>query len=183
MIDSSLLQKISFIDIETSGQCEDFHDLNPRLVELWKKRCDWIRKNNPAEANLDNSQLWENKASLHPEFCRVVCVTFGAFQKDFSKKIMSFTGEEKDILEKTNKILDNIHNNGWHLGGHTIKNFDIPVLGKRMLANRINPSKLIVVWNKKPWESNFLDIAEMYSFGGWGHNHSSLDLMAAHRLS
>ena len=84
-----------------------------------------------------------------------------------------------EILNKTNKILNNAHSKGWKLCGHNIKGFDIACLGKRMLYNGITPSQNIQVWDKKPWEMPFLDTAEIFSFGNWmGQKYLGLDLLA-----
>jgi len=123
--------------------------------------------------------LWINRASLHPEFGRVVCISFGVFTPEGVERITSFYGEdEKDILEKANKVLSNSRSKSFKLAGQNIKNFDIPYLGKRMLINNITPDPIIQTWNKKPWETSFLDLAEVFSFGAWGQTFSSLDLIS-----
>jgi len=122
--------------------------------------------------------FWKIKASLHPEFSKVVCISFGAYHGE-EMKIQSFIGEEYEILNNTNKVFNNAISKAWKLGGHTIKNFDIPFVGKRMIINKIDPSSLIANLNRKPWESPYLDISEAFSFGGWGQTHTSLDLMSA----
>jgi predicted PolB exonuclease-like 3'-5' exonuclease len=38
---------------------------------------------------------------------------------------------------------------------------------------------MIASLNRKPWDSPYLDIAEIFSFGGWGQTFTSLDLMSA----
>ena len=182
MISESILKTLLYFDIETTGCYETFEELlnkDPRLAHLWEKRCVWLRKNSgPDLADATEEQLWQEKSSLHPEFGRVVCVSFGAYQND-ELKVQSFIGGEAEILTNTNKVMNNAFTKGMKLAGHTIKNFDIPYLGKRMLVHRVEPSPLIFSLNRKPWDSPFLDISEMFSFGGWGQTHTSLDLMSA----
>jgi predicted PolB exonuclease-like 3'-5' exonuclease len=115
---------------------------------------------------------------LHPEFAKVVCISFGAYNGD-DIKIQSVIGEENEILINSNKIFNNAVSKSWKLGGHTIKNFDIPFVGKRMIINRIDPSPLIGQLNRKPWDSPVIDISEVFAFGGYGQTHSSLDLMCS----
>lgn len=181
MISKETLRKCLYFDIETAGITNTFYELeiqNSRLANLWKKRSEWLAKNSGEEMkNYTPSQFWEVKASLHPEFSKVVCVSFGAY-KEGEIVINSFTGEEKEILENTNKIFNNAVTKGWKLGGHTIKNFDIPFVGKRMIINKIDPSPLIASLTRKPWDSPYLDISDVFAFGGWGQTHSSLDLMS-----
>ena len=182
MITKQHLQTTLFFDIETTGAYQTLRDLeasDPRLYELWLKRSVWLRKNSPEDQNSSDDEFWLKKSALHAEFSRVVCVSMGAFDQNMNIRINSFcSDDESDILNKTNKVLENSRGKGWRLGGHTIKNFDIPTLGKRMLINGIERSALIQVWSKKPWETGFLDIAEIFSFGAWGQTYTSLDLMS-----
>jgi len=183
MISKSLLKKTLYFDIETSGITQNLEDLekeNPRLAEIWKKRCKWLAKNSGEEfVNYAPWEFWKIKSSLHPEFAKIVCVSFGAYDESGEIKIQSFTGEEKEILKNSNLVLNRAMSKGWKLAGHTIKNFDIPFMGKRMLINGIEPSSMIASISRKPWDSPFLDIAEIFSFGGWGQTHTSLDLMSS----
>ena len=181
MLHKSLIESSIFFDIETAGlystlvECKD-HD--PHLAELWIKRCKWLQKNVEPGESTDPNDLWLNRSSLHPEFGRVVCVSFGVFQGEI-EKITSFYGDdEKDILEKANKILANSRTKGFKIAGQNIKNFDIPYLGKRMIINSITPDPIIQTWNKKPWETSFVDLAEIFAFGAWGQTFSSLDLIS-----
>lgn len=70
---------------------------------------------------------------------------------------------------------------GLRLTGHNIKGFDVPCLGKRILYT-LGPDFLppsLIVWNKKPWEINYLDTSEIFSFGSWSHQkYLSLDLLS-----
>jgi hypothetical protein len=124
--------------------------------------------------------IFLEKAALEAEFSRVVCVSFGSFNEDGTIRAMSFYGKDEiDILNKTNKILNNAHIKGWKLCGHNIKGFDISCLGKRMLYNGIIPSQNIQIWDKKPWEIPLLDTAEIFSFGNWANQkYLGLDLLA-----
>jgi hypothetical protein len=182
MIPKNLTDNTVYFDIETSGlynTLKDLKDNDPHLSDLWVKRCKWLQKNIEPGESSDPEDLWMNRSSLHPEFGRIVCVSFGFFTPEGTEKIVSFHGEdEKDILEKTNKILANTRSKGYKLGGQNIKNFDIPFLGKRMLINSITPDPIIQTWNKKPWETSFIDLGEIFAFGAWGQTFSSLDLMS-----
>ena len=183
MISKSLIELSTFIDIETVGlysTLEECKKNDPHLAELWIKRCKWLQKNIEPGESSDPSDLWESKASLHPEFGKIICISFGVFASDLSlERITSFFGEEENtILEKSNKILANSRSKGYKIAGQNIKNFDIPYIGKRMLINGITPDPIIQTWNKKPWEASFLDLAEIFSFGAWGQSFTSLDLIS-----
>lgn len=182
MINKSLIENSIFFDIETAGlysTLEELEENDKHLADLWVKRCKWLQKQVDPGESTDPSDLWETRASLHPEFGRVVCVSFGVFTPEGLERITSFYGEdEKDILEKSNKVLANSRTKGYKIAGQNIKNFDVPYLGKRMLINKITPDPIIQTWNKKPWETPFLDLAEIFAFGAWGQTFSSLDLIS-----
>ena len=182
MLHKGILEGSIFFDIETVGSyptLEELKSADKHLAELWVKRCKWLHKQVEPGESTDPNDLWMSKSSLHPEFGKIVCISFGVFTPEGVEKMMSFYGEdEKDILEKTNKVLANSRSKSYKLAGQNIKNFDIPYLGKRMIINGITPDPIIQTWNKKPWETSFLDLAEIFSFGAWGQTFSSLDLIS-----
>ena len=182
MIPAEIIKKGLYFDIETAGITKNLFELrlkNPKLAELWSKRCKWLRLNSGEDfKDASDDLLFLKKASLHPEFSRVVCVSIGAYKED-EVHIISFIGEESEILINTNKVFNNAASKRLRLAGHTIKNFDIPFLGKRMIINKINPSPIINFFDKKPWEMNILDISDIFSFGSIGQSHASLDLMCS----
>jgi hypothetical protein len=181
MISTEILHKGLYFDIETVGLYNTLEELqkeNPKLATLWSKRCKWLRPHSGEEfADATDADLWKEKSSLHPEFGKIVCVSFGAFDDKKELVIRSFTGDEKQILLDTNKVFGNSLQKGLRLAGHTIKNFDIPFLGKRMIINGVRPSDMINFFNKKPWEANLMDLNGIFAFGGFGQTHISLDLM------
>jgi hypothetical protein len=183
MIQKEAKYKILYFDVETASgkeSLEKLRDENPRLADLWKKRADFYKGAYEELKNLSDSEIYDIKAALEPEFCRVVCVSFGTFDVDDTIRKTSFYGrEELEILNKSNKVFLNAEAKGWKICGHNIKNFDIPCLGKRMLYNSIMPSKNIQMWDKKPWEAPIIDTSELFSFGNWvQQKYLGLDLLA-----
>lgn len=185
MIQKSTLYNCLFLDVETATSHVNFTNLqekNPRLAKLWSRRAKYYRTQYEDMQGLEDSEIYLHKASLEPEFCRIVCVSFGVIMKDDSFVFTSFSGDdENDILVKTSKVLSNAHSKDMKLVGHNIKGFDIPCIGKRMLyvlgTEFILPPNLNI-WNKKPWEIPFLDTSEMFAFGSWSQQKSlSLDLL------
>jgi len=65
---------------------------------------------------------------------------------------------------------------GYWLCGHNVKNFDIPMLGKRMVINEILPPKILPSYDTKPWEIRAIDTREIWQFGQYA-SISTLDLM------
>ena len=182
MISRQMTENTLYFDVETAGQYPTFDKVleeDPKLAELWIKRCKWLEKNIDTEESKNPADLWKNRASLHPEFGRVICISFGVFTSAREERITSFYGDdEMDILNKANKIFENSRKKGFKIGGLNIKNFDVPYIGKRMLINLITPDPIIQAWNKKPWELPYLDLGETFSFGSWGQSFSSLDLIS-----
>jgi len=183
MINKSHAQKYLFIDVETVSGQPDFKTLqeeDPKLALLWEKRHRYYSGNYSEYYESDPSVTYKDKAGLEPEFCRIVCVSFGTYHPDYEggKRLMSLHGDESDILEKTKKVMHNSHATGYSLCGHNIKAFDVPCVGKRMLYNGMMPPSMINVVNKKPWEITFVDTSELFSFGSWTNQKSlSLDLL------
>jgi len=184
MISRNTLQKTLYFDVETASYYENYETLreeNPRMADLWIRRCEYYRNSSPLLSDLTEGEIYKLKASLEAEFARAVCVSFCSFSDTGEKKMMSFYGvDETDILTKTNKILNNALSAGFKICGHNIKGFDVPFLGRRMIYNGIQPSRMIQVSDKKPWEVPFLDTLEIFSFGNWASQRSlSLDLLTA----
>ena len=174
------IRKVLFFDLETCGRTSTYDDLKtnePRMAKLWES---WQEKYKESNGDQTLNELWENKAGLHAEYGKVVCASYGYYDADMNMKITSFYGhDEKEILVKSLGVINNADRSGMFLGGHTIMNFDIPFLWKRMLANGLNPPGMINVWDKKPWDLKFFDISKMWSNGSWKESFTSLDTMSA----
>jgi hypothetical protein len=181
MIKKEDLKNIVYFDVETAGAYPTHEDLvqtNPRLAKLWEKRAKYFRGTNPELAEMTDSEIYSQKAGLEAEFGRVVCVSFGIWDNG-EHRMTSFYGEdEKEILEKTNKVLANASAKGMKICGHNIKIFDVPFLGKKMIFNGMTPPPNLQLWDKKPWEVPILDTSEFFSFGSWSHKFLGLDLLA-----
>jgi DNA polymerase elongation subunit (family B) len=171
MIRKSELNKFLYFDLETISQFSSLEDLereNPRLYDCWKKREDYYRKSYSDMKDLTSEEIYKEKAGLEPEFGRIICASFGVIEEFGEKRFMSFCSEdEKEILEKSKKIIINSEYKNFKLCGHNVKGFDVPYLGKRMIYNKINPPSSLMVSSKKPWEINILDTTELFSFGNY----------------
>ena len=185
MIKKEDIKNILYFDVETAGGYRTYEDLvseNPRLAKLWERRAKYFRSNTPGMEDLSDSEIYSQKSGLEPEFGRVVCVSFGVWEEG-SHRITSFFGEdEKEILEKTAKVLSNAAAKGMKICGHNIKMFDVPFLGKKFIFNGIGVPNNLQIWDKKPWEISMLDTAEFFSFGSWSHKFLGLDLLACSLL-
>jgi predicted PolB exonuclease-like 3'-5' exonuclease len=122
-------------------------------------------------------ELFISRSALVPEFNRIVCVCLGLvdMKGNFKTTVISNT-DEKKLLEDVKKTLVKCGEMGYWLCGHNVKNFDIPVLGKRMVINGLMPPKILPSFDTKPWEVKAIDTRDVWQFGQYA-SISTLDLM------
>ena len=123
--------------------------------------------------------VFRKRAALVPEFAKIVCVSMAFVLDNGEVKKQTFSGddEEKLLLEVRN-LLDRTHKLDFYLCGHNLKNFDIPMLAKRMIINGLEPSKILPSYDTKPWEVKAIDTKEIWQYGAYSAI-GSLDLMCA----
>ena len=179
---NELLQMV-FFDIETASGHKDLDSLNlenPKMAELWSKRCEYLRSKFEENKEKTDEELYLEKAALHSEFNRIVCISFGRLTfKDGKPEIVikSYSDvNEINILSSVTKVFEAF--NKYKFCGHSIKRFDVPVICKRLLINGLDLPKYLRVHNMKPWEMPFIDISEVWSFGAWQEGFTSLDLLS-----
>jgi hypothetical protein len=177
---SQLLNKILFIDIETVGISSTYKKFSSDYSELhlqFVKYLDWFTKRFPEDSELSIEQIFESRAALVPEFAKIICVSAGVVDKEGElKKMTYFNSDEKVLLEEVNKLLGRVNGPGFSICGHNVKNFDIPMLAKRMMINGIKPSSILPSYDTKPWEMRAIDTKEIWQYNQFGAL-SSLELM------
>lgn len=185
MISKKILENSLFLDVETATGYANFETLSeedPRLAALWSRRAKYYRTVYEEMHDLDDSRIYQEKATLEPEFSRIICVSFGVLNETGQIRMTSFYGDDElDILQKSAKVLGNAVVKGMKLAGHNIKGFDVPCLGKRMIYKdpTMDLPANLVIWDKKPWEIPFLDTSEIFAFGSWSQQkYLSLDLLS-----
>jgi len=67
---------------------------------------------------------------------------------------------------------------GFLLCGHNLKNFDIPMLAKRMIINNLMPPSILPSYDTKPWEIKAIDTKEIWQYGSYS-SIGSLDLLCS----
>lgn len=174
------LTKILFLDIETVGGCKSYEDCktsNPKVADQFIKYLDWFRKRFPEDDMLSLDQVFLKRAALVPEFAKIVCVSVAfVTDKDEIKK-QTFSGDdEKVVLESVRNLLDRCGKLDFHLCGHNLKNFDIPMLAKRMIINGLMPPSILPSYDTKPWEIKAIDTKEIWQYGAYT-SIGSLDLL------
>jgi DNA polymerase elongation subunit (family B) len=172
------LGNILFLDIETASSTETFDDLDPRLQPEWLKKEKLIRTEVPPEAP---GALYFDRAGIHAEFGRVICVGVGFFQTKKKEKKHQFRtkvfaeAEEKETLLALKAVLEK---KKWVLCAHNGKEFDFPYLCRRMLIHGISLPEPLQLAGKKPWEIRHLDTMELWRFGDYKY-YTRLELLAA----
>jgi predicted PolB exonuclease-like 3'-5' exonuclease len=174
------LDKILFIDIETVGIEADYPTLekkNPKLAELFSNYESWFKKRFPEDADVTLDQLFQTRTALVPEFARIVTVCLGIVDSTGKFKTTVFSDEnERSLLIDLRKTLFRCGELGYFLCGHNVKNFDIPMMAKRMIINNILPPKIFPTYDTKPWEVKAIDTRDVWQYGQYA-SISTLDLM------
>jgi len=174
------LDKILFIDIETVGIESDYPTLekkNPKLAELFFNYESWFKKRFPEDADVTLDQLFQTRTALVPEFARIVTVCLGIVDSTGKFKTTVFSDEnERSLLIDLRKTLFRCGELGYFLCGHNVKNFDIPMMAKRMIINNILPPKIFPTYDTKPWEVKAIDTRDVWQYGQYA-SISTLDLM------
>ena len=174
------LDKILFIDIETVGIEADYPTLekkNPKLAELFSNYESWFKKRFPEDIDISLDQLFQTRTALVPEFARIVTVCLGIVDQSGKFKTTVFSDEnERSLLIELRKTLFRCGELGYFLCGHNVKNFDIPMMAKRMIINNILPPKIFPTYDTKPWEIKAIDTRDVWQYGQYA-SISTLDLM------
>ncbi len=184
------INKILFLDIETVGLCRNWEgckENHPNIAEQFVKYFDWFLKRFP-EDNVETDGLeeelqkmndvYEKRSALVPEFAKIICVSMAFMTKDGIKQQTFFNHDEKQLLMGVRDLLDRCHKLDFYLCGHNLKNFDIPMLAKRMIINGIMPSKILPSYDTKPWEVKAIDTKEIWQYGSYT-SIGSLDLVCS----
>jgi len=187
------LQKVVFFDLETASShatLDDLHIDNPKMAELWSKRCEYLRSRFEENKHMTDEQLYINKAALTPEFARIICASFGRLsftasgdpdispgKYAHSLTIKSYSStDELIVLDGIEKVFTSFA--AYKFSGHNIKRFDVPMMCKRLLMNGKSLPKGLQIQNLKPWDMPFIDTSELWSFGAWQESFASLELLA-----
>ena len=176
------ITKILFLDIETVGGCPDLEScerFSPEIAEQFEKYFDWFQKRFPEDLGLSKDEVFKKRAALVPEFAKIICVSMAFVMDNGEVKKQTFSGDdEKVLLTQVRSLLDRCHKLDFYLCGHNLKNFDIPMMAKRMIINGILPSKLLPSYDTKPWEVKAIDTKEIWQYGSYT-SIGSLDLVCS----
>ena len=176
------ITKILFLDIETVGGCKNYESCkktNPKVAEQYIKYIDWFQKRFPEDSELSLDSIFIKRAALVPEFAKIVCVSVAFVTDKGEVKTQTFSGDdEKQLLKDCQKLLDRCGKLDFFLCGHNLKNFDIPMLAKRMIINGLMPPSILPSYDTKPWEIKAIDTKEIWQYGAYT-SIGSLDLLCS----
>lgn len=174
------IDKLMFFKIETVSTHSSFQELlddNTVLANEWKNKTDYFLSPQE-ESNFEFlteeerhtiiTNYYYEKANLYPEFGKIVTISFGMYKgSSFESKIISYSGEEKEILTKAQKLFDSDKAN-YILAGKGIKDYDIRYLCVRYLQNNMAiPKRFLELLKAKPWEVSLYDLDDILKFGSY----------------
>jgi predicted PolB exonuclease-like 3'-5' exonuclease len=134
--------------------------------------------------------VWEEKASLHAEFSRVISVSIAAIINEDGSKPMEkasiaakvFVGPEAYILAQFKASVVKFDSaNTAHLCAHNGNEFDFPYLMKRFIINGIEPPQVLKCVFMKSWDREYRleDTAQYWKFGAYKDYNSLITLCFA----
>lgn len=161
---------IYFIDIETVS-AENPSRLSVPPVLFFKKFA--------KEAKTDDAQemmkFYADKAALHAEFCKIVCISMGVLKNGkFYIKTIVGDDEKKLLIEAEEQIAQ-----AKTILAHNGLEFDFPMWMRRAIINNTPIPSLLKTAGKKIWDvkDQLLDTMQMWS--GTAYNYRvSLALLA-----
>jgi predicted PolB exonuclease-like 3'-5' exonuclease len=179
------ITKILFMDIETVGCCPNYDvcsTLNPSVAEQFDKYFDWFLKRFPEDSEYQIDQknmVFSTRTGLVPEFAKIVCVSFAFVLDNGEVRKQTFVNDdEQQLLSEVQKLLIKCGKLDFWLCGHNLKNFDIPMLAKRMIINGLMPPSILPSYDTKPWEIKAIDTKEIWQYGAYT-SIGSLDLLCS----
>ncbi len=199
MLNSKTIDKIIFLDIESTSQYPTFKEMPENFQAIFKKRFrnDFEKFDilNWDEDKYDKAveKLYSDKAPLYAEWGKIICISIGYFLEknitndfagDLTFKMKSFFGHEekkvlKDFHEGLKSVLDASFNHSHHLCAHAGKLFDFPFIARRFILNSMPLPVALDYGHKKPWEIDYLVCTlETWKFGQFDGG-ITLDMLAA----
>src|SRR5574344_826535 len=181
MFDTSTLDKILFLDIETVPQTASLGELSPEMQYLWEEKFETLRNRYQPEDTAEFA--YSNGGGIYSEFAKIVCISVGIVYFKDEQKMMrtkSFAGDDeaqllRDFLTMATAFLTTREH---RICGHNIKEFDIPFICRRLLVNGIQLPNVFDIAGQKPWETPFIDTLELWKFGD-KKSYTSLKLLCA----
>jgi predicted PolB exonuclease-like 3'-5' exonuclease len=165
-----------FLDIETVPAFKDFADAPDWMQNCFKKKMKSEILHPLMNLSEFMQQLWTEKAALFAEFCQIVSISIGKItiiDNQTILKIKNIAGhDEKVVLMQFKEMIAKAE----VLCAHNGKDFDFPILFRRMVINKIQVPAILNTIGKKPWDVPLEDTVEMWSGTAFKYR-ASLDLL------
>ena len=172
----------------------DLKTKNPALYNRWL----YLAKTKFTENDLMDMEymekMYQEEAIFHPEFCRILTITYAKLQLEdgkirrYFKKIAN--EDEYMVIATFMDVLHQLSSDAVNstpqyfmtMCGHNINGYDIPLLLKRFILhrdkfeNKLLPLMLKKALASKPWEGAVVDTVNVWKFGG--NSYTPLMLIA-----
>lgn len=156
-----------YFDIETTSKYPSFFDFkldNDRGAELFRVRYEKYKIFDKSW-DKDISEAYIEKAGILPEYGKIVCISFGLFDKDIKKIYSIIDDNEEKLLNKFIQVLLKATKSRY-LCGFNIKAFDIPFIVKKLYKYSIDIPSCLDFIDRKPWEILVKDIYDIWRMTG-----------------
>lgn len=175
MLENIKLEKILFLDIETTSAVKSYDELSEDFKKHWEHKFNFIGKENetPAETY--------SRAGIYAEFGKIVCISVGFIKIENGIKQLRlksfYNHNETELLVDFFELLNKHYNTPQHiLCAHNGKEFDYPYIARRGLINGLNIPDILDLAGIKPWDVKHLDTLQLWKFGDYKH-FTSLSLL------
>lgn len=153
---------ILFFDIETV-RGEKVLPEKGSLFDAWA----YQRRKEKEDTYEQLAESYSTLAPLYAEFNKVICASFGFIQEG-KLYVKAFYGDDEgDLLNQISEFVGLPNFSKYTMCGYASNGYDIPVLSRRMLANRVPVPGVIDFSNKKPWEVAPIDLQKVWNMGGF----------------
>lgn len=173
MLQNLPITKLFFIDIETVPRWPSIEQMPSGFRKQWEHKASLLSR-----LPTDNAETLFQRSGIYAEFAKIICISSAYFYEG-NLRVKSFAGHnEKELLTNFAQALTLFFKTpGTFLVAHNGKEFDFPVIARRMLVNGIPLPEPLDMAGKKPWETPHLDTMELWKFGDY-KNYTSLALLA-----
>lgn len=172
------LKETIVIDIETVTHESSYNKLTHHWQQLWS---DKVSKVLPEGVSV--AEFYPRRAGVMAEFSKIICICIGYYSNEHSNSfevVSFFDCNEQLLLNRFCSYLNEIVSKQKKkiIGGHNVKEFDIPFICRRLLINQIPIPQILNMHLQKPWEQKVVDTFQLWRFGDY-KNYTSLHLLAS----
>lgn len=198
VFNKSNIYEMLFINVKSVLEfptLEELKEYKPNIYDNWKYLSKKMYGVDFEIADKETiRKTYDEHAVKFPEFVKIIAITYanvynenGSLKRNFKKIVLP---NEIDMIQIFMDVLHQISSDGVKstpqyfpiMCGYNIINYDIPLLVKKSiqyreeLVNKQLPLILKMNLDIKPWESNIIDINNVWKFNGL--NYMSLNMIS-----